>query len=650
MLRVRVVTAKDYSTKALKALHRAGVLHVERSEELRPVDREAIERDRREVGELLATIDDVLAYAPEQQVVTTTESVEVIYTRPLEEIDSEVRQLCTRLINMHQRAAKLTEETDQLRGLGTHLGPLHQQVDVSLSDLSFSGAYLFSRVYVFPRETYEALHRKVKDHLLGDIAVTLENESVLYVIARVEHREAIESAVKSAGGKALQIPDEDLTLGQFLAAIGDRAHNIEEELATLRTEIGDRTKENLEKLVLFRQALSAENERLSVLEKAAEAKYVTLLEGWVPENKIEAAVYEVRDSLDYVFIDSRVPTADDEPPTSLRNPRGMKPFEVITKLFGSPKYREWDPTPIVAYSFAVFYGLMLCDVVYAIGVMLAARYVLRIFVDDPRTEGFRLFQRVLYISAGVALILGLLSGTYLGNVYNFFGIESVTLVQAVRQVVGDPITFVIAAIGIGIVHVNIAHTIALVKGIKERDKGLVVSKVGLFALQLFGIPLVLLWLFNVSLPVSSGVYAIFAYVVLASLLLVIVAAFMQHGGLGAIFWLFDLTGILGDIMSYCRLAGVGLATYYLAASFNMLAELLSGMVPGAVGAVIGVILAIIVLAFGHTINLALSGLTAFIHSLRLCFVEFLFKFYEGGGRDYSPFRLKSSVPAVVGGK
>lgn len=120
--------------------------------------------------------------------------------------------------------------------------------------------------------------------------------------------------------------------------------------------------------------------------------------------------------------------------------------------------------------------------------------------------------------------------------------------------------------------------------------------------------------------------------------------------MGGIFWIFDITGILGDILSYCRLAGVGLATFYLAFSFNMLAGLVSQAIPGIIGAVIGVIAAIVILAFGHILNTVLSGLSGFIHSLRLCFVEFLFKFYEGGGREYSPFKLRKRIPVPIGAK
>jgi len=111
--------------------------------------------------------------------------------------------------------------------------------------------------------------------------------------------------------------------------------------------------------------------------------------------------------------------------------------------------------------------------------------------------------------------------------------------------------------------------------------------------------------------------------------------------LGGIFSLSEVTGILGDVMSYCRLAGVGLATFYLAFSFNLMATILPDLIPGAIRVVAGPLLAALILIIGHVINAALSGISCFVHSLRLCFVEFLLKFYEGGGREYSPFRLKT---------
>jgi V/A-type H+-transporting ATPase subunit I len=649
MAKVRVMTTKDYSTKTLKTLHTAGVLHVEESEELKPVDKEAIERERREIGELLTSISDILAYMPKGERVSLREDVEVIYTRPFDEIDSELRLLCTKLGNMHQRAAKLNEEVKELTELSKYLGSLGQQADIRLRDLNFSGSYLFSRVFAFPNELFETLYPKLRDYLLDNIAITIENETILYAIAKVEDRETIESAVRDGGGKILQIPEKDLTLKEFLEVAGGKIHSFEEELTKLYAEIESKTRENLEKLVLFREALSAETERLAVLAKACEAKYVTLIEGWIPESNVEATISGLRENIGYVFIDTRKPEQAEEPPTKMRNASAVKPFEVIVNLFGTPKYKEWDPTPVIAYSFAFFFGIMLGDVVYSALLILFARFGLRLLTDNPQSEGFKLFQRIIYISGGVGLVIGLLTGSYLGNFYEFFGIESLTLATTIHHWLSDPVYFIAFSLIVGLVHVNIAHVLALIRGIKEGHKAVVPNKAGLFILQIGAIPWIIHAILGMDIPLlPEQIYPILLYVAILGVVLIVVSSLMERGTfLGGIFWLFDVTGLLGDVMSYARLAGVGLATYYLAYCFNLMAGLLSGMMPaGIVRLIAGTLIFILVLLVGHLLNLALSGITCFVHSLRLCFVEFLFKFYEGGGRAYSPFRLRARPASV----
>jgi V/A-type H+-transporting ATPase subunit I len=181
--------------------------------------------------------------------------------------------------------------------------------------------------------------------------------------------------------------------------------------------------------------------------------------------------------------------------------------------------------------------------------------------------------------------------------------------------------------------------------------GAVIGKIGLFILQISAIPY-LISILNINLPfIGALVYSILGYTLLSSIVLIVLASVMERGKfLGSIFWLFDITGILGDIMSYARIAGVGLATFYLAFCFNLIAGLFTEMLPGTIGAIIGTIAAVLILLIGHLVNLVLGVLTGFIHSLRLCFVEFLFKFYEGGGREYSPFKLKTRASMVIGAK
>lgn len=643
MVKVRVMTPKDYSTETLKTLHSAGVLHVEESEELKPVDKETIERERRKVNELLTNINDVLAYLPKGERVSLGEDVELIYAKPLGEIDGEVRALCTKLGKMHQIAAKLNENIKELAELGKCLRPLERQADFKLIDLSFSGGYLFSRVFVFPNELFEASYSKLGDYLLENTVVTTEDQTILYAIARVEDREAIESSVKDGGGRILQIPEKDLTLREFLQAADSNIHRFQEELAKLQTEIENKTKENSKTLILFREALSAETERLAVLAKACEAKYVTLIEGWIPEAGAEDTVSAIKDKVDYVFIDTKKPQEIEEPPTKFRNSRALRPFQVVVKLFGVPKYREWDPTPIISYSFPFFFGLMMNDVAYSAILLLFANRGLRKFVDDPETEGFKLFQRMLYISGGTGLVFGLLTGSYFGNFFQLFRIESLALSGWIESLLGNPIQFIILSIYIGLIHVNIAHVLTLIKGAKARSKGTVVSKIGLFTLEIGAIPWIVHKLLHADIPIlPEQAYPILLYVAAGGLILIIVSYLRMNGVLlGGIFSLSEVTGILGDVMSYCRLAGVGLATYYLAYAFNLMSTILPGLMPATIQVVAGPLLAAIILIFGHIINAALSGISCFVHSLRLCFVEFLLKFYEGGGDEYSPFRLKT---------
>ena len=647
MLKVRVITVKDASEKTLKTLHRIGVLHIEESKELKPIDKAAIEHEQREVSELLSFVDNVLGYIPQKEQVSLEEDVEVIYTKPFKEIGDEVRLLYNKINKLYERIVKLGEEAKQLIELKRYLEPIARQTALTLRDLKFSGDYLFSKVFVLSSEAYETLCDKLAGYLFENVVATVENETVFHAVAKVRDQMIIECLVTDAGGKIVQIPDEDLTLKGFLEIISSRIGSLEEEMTRLREELQSRAREDLNRITLLREALSAENERLSVLEKGAEAKYVTLIEGWIPENDTETAISEVRESIDYVFIDTRKPEQLEEPPSKLRNFRVTKPFQTIVNLFATPKYREWDPTPIISYSFAFFFGIMVGDVIYALGIILLSKFLLGKFVDDPQSDGFKLFQRLIYTCGSVALVVGLLSGTYLGNIYEFFGIKSLALVAGVQKTLQDPILFIMVALGIGFVHVNIGHLLALIRGVRERQKGVIINKIGLFLLQL-GIPSILHSLLHVNIPLfTEQLYSILMYVMGMGLIVILTGNIIQSGGLGVITGVFDLTGILGDIMSYARLAGVGLATLYLALAFNTLAELLSNMIPGIAGAIIGGILGIGILILGHMLNMVLSVITGFVHSLRLCFVEFLFKFYEGGGREYSPFILKKRISAPI---
>jgi len=654
MRKVRVVTVKDQSEETLKRLQKLGVLHVEEAQELDPIDRETIEGEKNRIRTALNALDFVLDHLPDERSILIPDASPLT----LEEIIDRSDAIHNRISALIERHNRLKAEGTKLQELGRYLEILARDVRIPLQDLHYSGAYVFTNVVAFSEEAFKIFSEKALPFTLQHHAVHADGDVVVYFIARTDRRKEIETVARDLGTSPLSIPDETIPLGEFIDRNDETVAAHRDTLREMEQDIEKAVESDLQEIVLYRETLSEESTRLSVLQQACEARYVTLIEGWVPESALHSITEGLRKDLEYAFIDTMMPSATDEPPTKLRNPRGIKPFEVIVRLFSLPKYGDWDPTPSVAYFFAFFFGLMLNDMVYALGLLFLARFVLDKLVDDPASEGTQLFRKVLYTSGGAALAFGILSGTYLGDFMNmYFGVElkSLALIARVQAQLSDPISFIILSLIIGLVHLNIAHMLGLVRGLKQGDRGIVVSKIGLFLVQIFGIPYLFKSMLNIALfPLSDAAYAACAYPLGAGLLLVVIGAFMQMGALGAVFWIFDLTGILGDVMSYSRLAGVGLATFYLASSFNLLSDwvskTVSSVIPGFIGVALAFIIGVALLVMFHVFNLFLSSLAAFIHSLRLCFVEFLLKFYEGGGRDYDPFHLRLRREVIVGKK
>lgn len=645
MEKVRVITLKDSAEQAMKTLQKAGVLHVEEAKELKPVDRELIENARKEVGELLNFANTVLSYIPDDKKTIEGKDFDVIYTRPFKEISDEIKLIYNKAHSLSERVAKLEAEIKKLNDVKKYLEPVVAGSDLKLSDLHYDGDYLIARVFVMSAESFRSIEDRLKKYIFENMTVTVETEIICHTVGERKNLKTIETIITDAGGRFIEVPPGKGTVREYLAANDLQIAELQSKMDELKAELQEKVGQDVERIILLREALLAEEERLTVLEKMAEARYVTLIEGWVPKTDVEKLKIQVKQDIENAYVDSREPESSEQPPTKQDNYEGVTPFSLIVGLFGTPKYREWDPTPIVAYSFALFFGIMTADVLYALGIAAFATWVLPKFVDDPKSEGIRLFKRVLYTSAAVSFVLGLLSGSWFADFFPaVLGIEMPSYAP-VAEAFGNPITFIIVACVIGFVHVNIAHAFAFVQGIQAKNKGVIVTKIGFFAMQIFCI----LWVVAAMgiYPPIATMATMFEYGTFAGLAGLIAGIIMQVSYFGVLMWLFEITGLVGDILSYSRLAGVGMAGFYLGKAINMLSNILRTLIPGPIGFVIGIFIAIGVLVFGHLINIVLSIQGGFVHSMRLCLVEFMFKFYEGGGSKYNPFSLKTSRSLII---
>ncbi|HIQ03260.1 MAG TPA: hypothetical protein EYH40_02435 [Desulfurococcales archaeon] len=160
-------------------------------------------------------------------------------------------------------------------------------------------------------------------------------------------------------------------------------------------------------------------------------------------------------------------------------------------------------------------------------------------------------------------------------------------------------------------------------------------------------------MFKYDIPILRGLESLLLSGIIVSLSVIIVSQLLIYRVLGVLTWVFTITGLLGDVLSYTRIAGVGMATVYLANGYTFL----SLIVYDSLSSIIGVPLVNIVLAglfftivyvFAQIMNFVLGVLGAFIHSLRLCFVEFLTKFYEGGGIEFNPVKIVVRRRVILG--
>lgn len=353
---------------------------------------------------------------------------------------------------------------------------------------------------------------------------------------------------------------------------------------------------------------------------------VTMIEGWVPKPR-RASVDEAFESSD-VIVFSAEPTLEDNPPILLKNNKFARLCEMISALYSMPGYRELDLTPFFAPFFVLFVGVCFGDLGYAIVTFIGA--LVAYFVMRKNDFARQVGALVMWCSFA-AMIMGFLTGTFFGLDLRTFKIfDGFPFLGQM-----DMFTFALAVGIIQIVYAMFVNVYARIKymGFKYAVSPLgwalaIVASVAAYLLPDLGVP------FGFDSPVYMALMALF----------VVMNIFFSSPGknifvnFGSGLWgLYNnVTGLLGDVLSYIRLFALGLSSGIIAGVFNDLAVSMSGDVP-----VLKYVIMLIILLIGHGINLFMSAISSFVHPLRLTFVEFYKNAgFEGGGRPYEPYDVK----------
>ena len=369
--------------------------------------------------------------------------------------------------------------------------------------------------------------------------------------------------------------------------------------------------------------------------KAAE-DYITVLTGFAPTEE-DARLQAALDQKSIYYV-AEPATAADNPPIQLKNNWFARNFETLTGMYGMPVYDEFDPTPVLAPFFLLFWAFCMGDAGY--GLLLIALGLLLWKKEDFDVLGLKKHWRLVTTLGVGTFIVGIFLGTFFGiNLKEVSwipeGLRNLMLVGKVEIGGSSYDLAMVAAIAIGIFHICLALVIKAVGITKRAGFKEAISAWGWVILIVGGLIVGGLALTNV-LDATATKIAVIAVGVLSVLGIFI---FNKPGrnpllNVGAGLWdTYQMaTGILGDVLSYIRLYALGLAGGMLGAAFNNLGGMLLGDNPTWQWFPY-----VLIVVLGHTLNFAMSCLGAFVHPLRLTFVEYFKNSgYEGKGQEYQP--------------
>jgi V/A-type H+-transporting ATPase subunit I len=363
------------------------------------------------------------------------------------------------------------------------------------------------------------------------------------------------------------------------------------------------------------------------------------ISGWIPEkskDKVEKILQK-----NECWYEIKQAEEDEKHPILLNNNSFAQPFESITELYSLPSSSNIDPTAVMAPFYMLFFGMMLADVGYGLIMAVACFMILKKF----NIEGTLQKMVKLFFYCGISTACwGVMFGSWFGDAISAIAkvmFNSDFTINAVWiNPMDQPMTLLIFSFLFGIVHLFIGMGVNAHMLIRDGHPLDALFDIGFWYGFIIGIGM---WLFGNSIVAGLAQTGKWMTIVFA-IGLVLTQGRAKKGIvsklISGVMSLYNITGYLSDILSYSRLLALGLATSVISSVVSILGSM------GGSG-FFGSILLIVVLVVGHTFNIAINALGAFVHAARLQYVEFFGKFYEGGGEAFDPLIKKTKYIKII---
>jgi V/A-type H+-transporting ATPase subunit I len=645
MSRIAVVGSKDKRQLVLSILHDLGVMQVETlsSEAASMVKNEVDALTFREVNEELLRVRALKAALPPVQVkekMKFSSLSELLQISGSINIDSEVSDMQKKL----ESYLALKEQLADKKSLVENLSFLN--ADLSILSLS-SATSFYGKI---PKKRLDAFQERI-NQLKGILIYTQKDEEDYKVVVTVPHEylEQFGSIIQKLDIKLQRIPEIRGRPEEVIREVNAELDKLEKEINAIKDKLRLLSEKYYATLSSVEEQLSIEAKKLEVISNIGFTQSTFVMEGWVATDTIpllQEALDRYTESKAFVF---EIKT-DEKPPTLMRNPRRLKLFESFIRFYSLPQPYELDPTPIFAFIFPVFFGLMLGDVGYGAIILLISIWIIRHVRKGGKTimPKFLLSfaKKILSPSAYAKVAAAMLPGSVLGIIFGFlfdgyFGFPlNKYFFPYLNTAFGlhlpesgaflDPLStlglksLLLISGYIGLFAVSLGLVIGALNSYWLKEFRHMLGKIGWLMVS-WGIALTgLALLHHQSVnPTQNISVAIYLAILLSGFGLVIAGE-----GAGS---LIELPSMISHIISYTRLLGILLASVVLA---GVIDQVFLGAVRGGVFlAVFGVI----VLVVGQLFNLILALFEPGIQGARLLYVEFFSNFFHGHGKRFSPF-------------
>ncbi len=640
MKKIELIAPLTDSKKIIELLQRRGVVELSRTEDecLEQTNVTAVtgsfDKFRATAVQALDTLEK---YAPEKTALTDmlggrTEVEKHDFGKRAAQLEKTMN-IANEILRCGRTVTDCDAERQQLAMRCDTLRPW-LALDVPLNFHGTDTTTAFIGTVPYPT-TADDLEAKLPEGTSVEVVLATKEQTNLFVLCCDDAAQECEDGLRKLMFATLG-ESEKFTPAELTEQLNKRSEELGKKRDTAEKRIIELA-ESRKDLKFAVDYLTMRKDKYDALNSLGFTESTFVLTGFIPEKYCDSLRKEIEEK-HVAYIEFTDPSEDEEVPVLLENGRFSAPLEGITKMYAMPSKDDVDPTPVMAFFYYLLFGMMLSDAGYGILMVIGTMIALKKFkLEDSMRKTLIMFR-----NCGISTVIwGALFGSWFGDIVQVVGKQffdkDVGSIALWFQPLDDPIKLLLFSFGIGILHLFLGVAVAFYMSWRDgRKLDAIFDAVPIYLIILGVAPLGA----GILTDVPSTLKTVGGYMLIAGVVLLVLTAGRSSKNIfgklfGGLYALYNTaTGWLSDILSYSRLLALGLATGSIASVINLI-----GTMPE--NKIIKLVLLVVVFVIGHTANLAINLLGAYVHTDRLQFVELFSKFYTGGGREFEPLTVNT---------